>query len=357
MDTALRFFDSVRHHYLRSRIVILFEEERDCERSPWTGRELESRSPGSQHTIIYLTQKNFRPTVGVHYDHFIATHWATASYVISLREAQEACGYPLCFPFIYLIQDFEPGFHPWSTRYLLANATYAKPQETIAVFNTDILKEYMEKMGCVFPVSYTFEPKLNPALAAHKSDLVNYKKQRLILVYGRPSAARNAFEFAIEALRTFAEQYRNVDAWDALSLGEPHGNIRLSSNLVLRAQGKVSLERYAQHLLNASVGLSLMVSPHPSYPPLEMAEFGIRVITNGFANKDLSLRTGNIVSVFDTRPTAFAAALIDACHAHDTGIAVNDLRPAFLGREDEFVFSKELAGRLRPGARGSERRT
>jgi len=344
--TALRFFEALCHYYPRSRIVILLEDERDFKANQWLGRELESRAPGGPHTIAYLAKQNFRPTIGIHYDHFIATHWRTASYVISLREAQAACCHTPRFPFIYLIQDFEPGFYPWSANYLLASATYTMPKETVAVFNTGLLKEYTEKMGFVFPVSYAFEPKLNPILATYKNELVGRKKRRLILFYGRPGAARNAFELAIEALRTFAEQYENAEAWQALSVGQSHDNIRLSRKLVLRAQGKISLKRYAELLLDASVGLSLMVSPHPSYPPLEMAEFGLRVITNSFANKDLSLRTSNIVSLFDTRPAAFAAALIDACKAHEAGIMVNDSRPAFLGCDDEFTFGGELVERL-----------
>jgi len=94
------------------------------------------------------------------------------------------------------------------------------------------------------------------------------------------------------------------------------------------------------------VGLGLMVSPHPSYPPLEMAEFGVRVITNRFANKNLSGRTKNIVSMADARPTALAKALAEACDAFDAGAIERDTRPAFLGTDDEFPFWKELIGRM-----------
>jgi hypothetical protein len=40
-----------------------------------------------------------------------------------------------------------------------------------------------------------------------------------------------------------------------------------------------------------------MVSPHPSYPPLEMAAFGAQVVTNGFANKNLSALSSFLHSV------------------------------------------------------------
>ena len=40
-----------------------------------------------------------------------------------------------------------------------------------------------------------------------------------------------------------------------------------------------------------------MVSPHPSYPPLEMSSFGIKTITNKYENKDISYFNDNIISV------------------------------------------------------------
>ena len=56
----------------------------------------------------------------------------------------------------------------------------------------------------------------------------------------------------------------------------------------MRALGKLDLDAYGSLLRESAVGLSLMVSPHPSYPPLDMAHLGLRVVTNGFGPKDLS---------------------------------------------------------------------
>ena len=40
-----------------------------------------------------------------------------------------------------------------------------------------------------------------------------------------------------------------------------------------------------------------MVSPHPSYPPLEMATFGMKVLTNSFVTKNISDFNENIKSI------------------------------------------------------------
>jgi hypothetical protein len=52
-----------------------------------------------------------------------------------------------------------------------------------------------------------------------------------------------------------------------------------------------------------------MISPHPSYPPLEMAAFGVRVLTNNFSNKNLSQVSSYIRSVQHPEPAGIAAAL------------------------------------------------
>jgi hypothetical protein len=57
-----------------------------------------------------------------------------------------------------------------------------------------------------------------------------------------------------------------------------------------------------------------MVSPHPSYPPLEMAEAGIVTITNSCFGKNLGRVANNIISLDrvaeDTIAEAIASAIL-----------------------------------------------
>jgi len=55
-----------------------------------------------------------------------------------------------------------------------------------------------------------------------------------------------------------------------------------------------------------------MLSPHPSYPPLEMAHSGILTITNSFAEKNLSSWHDNIYSLSRLAPEELAKA-IETC--------------------------------------------
>ena len=60
-----------------------------------------------------------------------------------------------------------------------------------------------------------------------------------------------------------------------------------------------------------------MVSPHPSYPPLDMAHLGVRVVTNGFGPKDLSSWHENITSVTALTAEAIGEALWAATEAFE----------------------------------------
>ena len=46
----------------------------------------------------------------------------------------------------------------------------------------------------------------------------------------------------------------------------------------------------------SDIGISVMCSPHPSYPPLEMAASGMLVVSNRIYNKDLSKINDNFIS-------------------------------------------------------------
>jgi hypothetical protein len=64
----------------------------------------------------------------------------------------------------------------------------------------------------------------------------------------------------------------------------------------MRSIGKVSYSDYANLLAEIDIGVSLMLSPHPSYPPLEMASVGAICVTNSYENKNLSEWHPNIIS-------------------------------------------------------------
>ena len=120
--------------------------------------------------------------------------------------------------------------------------------------------------------------------------------------------------------------------------------------------GKLDLDSYGQLLTTSAVGVALMVSPHPSYPPLEMAHLGMRVVTNRFGAKDLSAWHPNITSAPDLSPEGVARAIADACDAYEadpcSGGGRETLRPDYLSDGPAFPFAAEVAALLVAGAAG-----
>jgi glycosyltransferase involved in cell wall biosynthesis len=69
-------------------------------------------------------------------------------------------------------------------------------------------------------------------------------------------------------------------------MGEsPLADVPLGNGLVAENLEWLNFTRYAEKLRAATVGLSLMLSPHTSYMPLEFAACGIPVVTSCYANK------------------------------------------------------------------------
>lgn len=313
IETALQVFDELRHHFDHVRIIATDEAIPEPRPGAYYGQwpiiALDSDPLGSDH--IVAAGSRWGKTLSVHeQDYFMATAWWTAHNAFSILSWQQR-QYPSIDRrrLLYLIQDFEPGFYPWSTRYVLAQATYALPERTIAVINSEWLADYLHVQGHRFSTKNVLHPQLHPKLTIARNRLEHFQKERILLVYGRPGTERNAFALIVVALRLWAQSYADASKWQILSAGESFSPIELGHECQLKSVGKLGIEDYANLLSRSAVGLSLMVSPHPSYPPLEMAAFGVRVVTNGFVNKDLSKLSSFLISVDQPDPSSLSQAL------------------------------------------------
>jgi hypothetical protein len=252
-------------------------------------------------------------------DVFLATAWWTANLAQELI-ADQKLFFGKAPPLVYLIQDDEPYFYGWSSKYALAEAAYHKGANTLAIINSEELFETMiakYRFRDAFFIPYRLNARINDVLAP-------LPRERRILIYGRPTVSRNAFEIICEAL--FQWQQREpitASRWRIISLGETFDQRWKVPVRNMEIGGKVSLEEYADHLNRAAVGISLMISPHPSYPPLEMAEAGVLAITNNYGCKDLSRRFPEIVSIERVDPELLADAI---------GAAVREAEERRIGR-------------------------
>jgi hypothetical protein len=112
-------------------------------------------------------------------------------------------------------------------------------------------------------------------------------RKRRLLFYARPSRARrNLYELGIAALyRANQEGLFPADEWEVMFIGEEVPSVDLGQGMIVRSSSWLEFEAYADLMRHSDIVLSLMFSPHPSYPPLEAAACGSIAVTSYFASK------------------------------------------------------------------------
>jgi hypothetical protein len=241
-------------------------------------------------------------------DVVMATWWPTA-YIAN--QAIRATGAP---DFLYLIQDFEPAFYPWSTNFALAQQTYSMPVR--GIFNTNLLRDHFVEgavgrfAGAAAQGSVAFQPAVDRAVFRPRA----CEGPHRLLFYARPSKPRNAFELGLAALRRAVADGAFAGPWEFWSIGDQVPALALGGGATLEPMPWKSVPEYGELLGGSDVLLSLMLSPHPSYPPLEMATAGGNVVTNIFGVKTAAAlrRFSPAITAVSPEIDALAGALASA---------------------------------------------
>lgn len=238
-------------------------------------------------------------------DVFFATAWWTAQIA---KHASALLGNR---PFIYLVQDFEPLFYASSTPYALALETYEL--DHIPVINTSLLRDYLAakavgryaERGFV-DRALVFEPAIDRASFFPEQ---HGRDRRRLLFYARPSHPRNLFPIGVAALRHAIDRgILSPLHWDFIGMGETFEPIDLGYGATLTCAPWLGFDDYAGEMRQADLLLSLMMSPHPSYPPLEMGACSGMVVTNVFENKTAERMAGFSDRIIAVEPNIEAVA-------------------------------------------------
>jgi len=254
---------------------------------------------------------NLPMKVGPH-DVFLATYWTTAFRLKPLLDRFQTK------EFLYLIQDFEPSFYPWSSSYAQALETYSMPYR--GLINEQLLAYHLKetKTGRFAEAGFAdrcavFEPAVDRRLF-HAVDRAG--PVRTLLFYARPGQPRNLFGIGFEALRiatahpVFAE-----NDWRYLAIGGGSlGRMPLEVGQVMTPAPWMSYEAYAGAMRAADILLCPMLSPHTGYPVLEMAACRGIPVTNTFGSKTADRLRNLSTHIVAATPSieGLAAALVEA---------------------------------------------
>ena len=220
-------------------------------------------------------------------EQFITTSWWTTAGALQSLPAENI---------LYLLQEDERMFYPFGDERLLCERTFARHDIRYLV-NTRLLFDHLIGTGLphladcgdwfepAFPHEI-FHPRPRPASA-----------RRRLLFYARPYNLRNLFYLGIEAIDRALEQgVLDADEWELVLVGRDIPNIVFSRPIECARFEHLSWTAYADVVGTVDLGLCLMYTPHPSYPPLDLAASGAVVVTNRHGLKqDLDRYSRNIL--------------------------------------------------------------
>jgi hypothetical protein len=236
-------------------------------------------------------------------DIFLSTAWWTAQMVKYLLPRFR------CRRFIYLIQDFEPNLHPASANSALALETY--DLDYLPVVNSRLLLDHFigEGIGRFAERQFAsdacwFEPAVDRS--RYYPEKRSSDQQRRLLVYSRPEVSRNLLEFAVCALmRHVSSGLLPEEQWLFHSTvtgvaGEIQPvMLKPGGTAMLQPLPLLNLDNWSAELRRTDILISLIWSPHTSYPPLEGAACGAIVVTNACGVKTagrLQSISGNFIA-------------------------------------------------------------
>lgn len=218
---------------------------------------------------------------------FITTSWwTTAATLPSVPHAS----------IIYLLQEDERMFYPFGDDRVQCERILNN-QDIRFVVNTRLLYDHLiaDGLGHLKRSGSWFEPAFPKALF-HERQREPGGKNRFFF-YARPNNQRNLFHFGLNVInRAVDEGIIDLDRWDILLVGKYIPNVTFGDGYIPKRCEGLDWEAYAELAGTIDLGLCLMYTPHPSYPPLDLAASGAVVVTNKFANKqDLSHYSRNII--------------------------------------------------------------
>jgi hypothetical protein len=208
-------------------------------------------------------------------DVFLTTSWWSTHYCTRISRPEKI---------VYLLQEDERDFYPAGDDRLRCTEMLANTKIRFVV-NTKMLADHLgaEGFAHIARDGLSFEPAFPSSIyypEAHDTSKLNF------FFYARPHNLRNLFYRGIEVIDEAVQQgILDPDTWQIHFVGkdlDPKlGELPFRPVLVQN----MMWSQYSTLVRRMDLGLSLMYTPHPSYPPLDLAASGAVVVTNRYGLK------------------------------------------------------------------------
>ena len=234
----------------------------------------------------------------------------------------------------YLLQEDERMFYPLGDDHLRCTETLSDPG-VLYLVNSELLLSHFKEAGLA-PGGVAFEPSF-PSQVYHSSEQERRpaRGKRGFFFYARPHNPRNLYWRGVEALSAAIEEgVLDPAEWDFHFAGHGAGPMSLPRGATALFPGPMAWTEYAAMARRMEVGLCLMYTPHPSYPPLDLAASGAVVVTNRFGPKsELSRYSPNILCADPDVPSLVAALRQATALAADSEVRAANFSRSGLQRD------------------------
>ena len=258
----------------------------------------------------------------------VATLWTTAYVLARVRN---------CARKMYLIQDYEPLFYPAGSTSAQAELTYRLGLE--AICNTEPLKVlYQDRYG---GLATAFTPQIDREVF-HPGPTERRWPRARVFFYARPENPRNAFELSAVALKRL--KHRMGSSVEILCAGAEFDPSAYGLEGVVEPLGWLPYRETGDLYRTCHVGLSSMLTPHPSYLPLELMACGALVVSLRNAANSWLLEDRVTCLTAEATSSHLAARLFEAVTAWDE---LQPLRASASSRVNRLAgrgWAAELAG-------------
>lgn len=219
-------------------------------------------------------------------DVYLTTSWWTTRATLGSVPASQV---------VFLLQEDERLFYPDGDSRLRCQETLDEPELTYAV-NTELLFDHFAQNGAANVVrsGFYFEPAF-PAALFHPQPRASEKKR--FAFYARPKNDRNLYNRGVEVISEALQRgILSPQEWEIFFVGSIQDTVVLPGSVRPITKSGLLLTEYAALIGSMDLGLALMSSPHPSYPPLDLAAAGAVAVTTTYGCKrDLSRYSANLL--------------------------------------------------------------
>lgn len=280
------------------------------------------------------TSNNLEETdIGVD-DVIITTSWWTTESVVRGLGERDV---------FHLLQEDERMFYPFDDDHLRCSTLLAN-QSIRLIINTELLYSHFQasRIPGLQKRAVWFEPAFRHAV--EELPPARLQGKRNFFFYARPNHPRNLFYLGLEVIQACVQRgVLDPDQWNFSFVGSAVPELTIGDGTPVKRYENLAWADYVDLIMGVDVGLSLMYTPHPSYPPLDLAAAGAVAVTNTMGVKtSLDRYCRNIICAEPEVEALVQAVRVAVELSGDREQRANNLR--------DSAFQRDWSGCLEPVA-------